>query len=108
MSWSLETLDLRLEVEQEGLILEGAQWKDDHLAINDGESISIGRSQVRWVHIDQDGNSSPKGDQVNLPVYLNGDRNDVLFTVNLPFSTNEAALSVVRAVCMTAGGSPST
>jgi dynein heavy chain 1 len=91
-----------------GLILEGATWKDDHLAINEGESVSIGRSQVRWVHLDQDSTSAMKGDQVNLPVYLNSDRNDVLFTINLPFATNEAALSVVRAVCMTAGGSPST
>lgn len=87
-----------------GLVLEGAIWTDDHLSVNDGESVAVGRSQVRWVQVEQHSEArSPS--VVNLPVYLNGDRSDVLFTVNLPFSPNDASLSVVRAVCFTAGGS---
>jgi len=90
------------------LIIEGASWKDDRLAINDGESMPVGLSQVRWVHVDHQEKPAAGVVQVNLPVYLNGDRSDILFTVNLPFTSNEAALSVVRAVCLTAGGSAST
>ncbi|KAG8867814.1 hypothetical protein FRC20_004812 [Serendipita sp. 405] len=116
MSWSLETLDLRLELEQEGdptafsvegLIIEGATWRDDRLIINDGESVSVGRSQVRWVHSENQEQRKTRPGYVNLPVYLNGDRSDDLFTVDLPFSQNDELLSVVRAVCLTAGGVPS-
>ncbi|KAG8838110.1 hypothetical protein FRB91_007780 [Serendipita sp. 411] len=116
MSWSLETLDLRLELEQEGdptafsvegLIIEGATWRDDRLIINDGESVSVGRSQVRWVHSENQAQRKTRPGYVNLPVYLNGDRSDDLFTVDLPFSQNDELLSVVRAVCLTAGGVPS-
>lgn len=117
MSWSLETLDLRLDVEQagdptafsvEGLVIEGAEWKGRHLAINDGESIPISSSQLRWVHAGDENKTGEDQIQVNLPVYLNSDRSDVLFTINLPFLANDAALSVVRAVCLTASGSPSS
>lgn len=132
MSWSLETLDLRLDLEQEGdpaafavegmttnlfncnwlihfisgLILEGSTWKDDHLLVSDGDSIALGRGQIRWV-LASDQSDKASLPLVNLPVYLNSDRSDVLFTVNLPFATNDASMSVVRAICLTAGGSSS-
>jgi len=86
-----------------GLIIEGANWKDDHLAVNEGEAVVVGRSQVRWVHTESQ-NEATNSSVVNLPVYLNGDRSDVLFTVNLPFASSDASLSIVRAVCLTAGG----
>jgi dynein heavy chain 1 len=41
---------------------------------------------------------------VNLPVYLNSDRSDVLFTVDLPFDSAAGRLVATRAVCMSAGG----
>ena len=41
---------------------------------------------------------------VNLPVYLNNDRSDVLFTVDLPFDGAAGSLVATRAVCLTAGG----
>ena len=88
--------------------MEGAIWRDDRLVINDGASVPLARSQIRWVHVDDKANGNGNGVQVNLPVYLNNDRNDVLFTVGLPFGGTDAPLSVVRAVCLTAGGNPST
>lgn len=124
--WSLETLRLELDIEKvndpgafivdgecprslfmnasnrsssSGLVLEGAAWATDKLVLNDGETVRLGPSQVRWVQTEE---ASPN--RVNLPVYLNGDRSDVLFTVDLPFDAAAGALVATRAVCLTAGG----
>ncbi|KAI0762764.1 dynein heavy chain protein 1 [Fomes fomentarius] len=106
--WSLETLRLELDLEKvndpgafivDGLVLEGAAWAQDKLVLNDGETIRLGPSQVRWVQSEE---AAPN--RVNLPVYLNGDRSDVLFTVDLPFDSSAGALVATRAVCLTAGG----
>lgn len=85
-----------------GLTLEGAAWSEDHLVLNDGDAVRIGASQLRWVH-DSD-NATSDGKQVNLPVYLNADRSDVLFTVDLPFDGASSSLAAMRAICLTAGG----
>lgn len=86
-----------------GLVLEGAAWATDKLVLNDGESVRLNPSQIRWVQSD-DPSSSSKEPGTNLPVYLNIDRSDVLFTVDLPFDSSAGALVAMRAVCMTAGG----
>ncbi|KAI9513146.1 dynein heavy chain protein 1 [Russula earlei] len=108
--WSLETLHLRLDIERvndpsafiiDGLVLEGASWINDQLALNQGESTRLNPSQVRWVQTDDV--DSP-ATYINLPVYLNNDRSDVLFTVNLPFDKGASGLVFTRAVCLTASG----
>ncbi|KAI9460162.1 dynein heavy chain protein 1 [Lactarius psammicola] len=108
--WSLETLYLRLDIERvndpsafivDGLVLEGASWVDDQLVLNQGESNRLDPSQVRWVQMDD---FDPHATFVNLPVYLNNDRSDVLFTVDLPFDRSAGALVSTRAVCLTASG----
>ncbi|KAH9046427.1 dynein heavy chain protein 1 [Lactarius hengduanensis] len=108
--WSLETLYLRLDLERvndpsafivDGLVLEGASWADDQLVLNQGESARLNPSQVRWVQMDD---VDPHATLVNLPVYLNNDRSDVLFTVDLPFDRSAGALVSTRAVCLTASG----
>lgn len=83
-----------------GLVLEGASWTNDRLILNDGDAVRLNSSQLRWVQIDE---SNQEG-LVNLPVYLNNDRGDVLFTVDLPFDTASGPLVATRAVCLTAGG----
>lgn len=129
--WSLETLNLRLDIEKVndpsafivdgesgchlasiflirfnhisiGLALEGAAWSTDRLVLNDGEAVRLNPSQIRWVQSDE--SSTSKEFVVNLPVYLNNDRSDVLFTVDLPFDSSAGALVAMRAVCLTAGG----
>lgn len=85
-----------------GLALEGAAWSTDMLVLNDGESVRLNPSQIRWVQSDE--SSVSKGSLVNLPVYLNDDRSDVLFTVDLPFDSSASTLVAMRAVCLTAGG----
>ncbi|RXW18442.1 hypothetical protein EST38_g7401 [Candolleomyces aberdarensis] len=105
--WSLETLSLCLDIGRvndpsafvvDGLALEGASWMNDQLMLNDGEMVKLNPSQIRWVQSDE----ADKG--VNLPVYLNSDRADVLFTINLPFDRSAGPLVSMRAVCLTAGG----
>lgn len=126
--WSLETLHLQLDLEKVndpeafiidgevftirisiscnanlnfacflGLVLEGASWATDRLELNQGESVRLNPSQLRWVQ----SNEASRG-SVNLPVYLNSDRSDVLFTVDLPFDGNAGSLVATRAVCLTA------
>ncbi|GJE87844.1 dynein heavy chain protein 1 [Phanerochaete sordida] len=109
--WSLETLHLQLDIERvndpsafvvDGLVLEGASWTTDRLTLNNGETVRLNPSQVRWVQRDEA--RVADGETVNLPVYLNADRADVLFTVDLPFDSAAGALVATRAVCLTAGG----
>ena len=89
-----------------GLVLEGASWTTDRLTLNNGETVRLNPSQIRWVQRDESTlrAEAETGATVNLPVYLNGDRSDVLFTVDLPFDSAAGALVATRAVCLTAGG----
>jgi len=110
--WSLETLRMQLDIERmndpeafivDGLVLEGATWSSDQLMLNNGESIRLNPSQIRWVPIDSV--DVERGTMTTtLPVYLNSDRGDVLFTVSLPFDGSAGSLVATRAVCLTAGG----
>jgi len=136
--WSLETLYLYLDIDQPddtsafvvegtsslmrfwetdfslpfeiGLTIEGATYSGGKLCLNSGESVRIGRAQVRWVQKVGTEKDVPNGDIVqtspssSLPVYLNSERNDVLFTVDLPFEQGVEHLVAIRAVCLTAGG----
>jgi dynein heavy chain 1 len=72
----------------------------DRLVLNDGEAVRLNPSQLRWVQTDDTSTEN----MVNLPVYLNNDRSDVLFTVELPFDNTAGPLVAMRAVCLTAGG----
>ncbi len=85
-----------------GLTLEGATWSSDKLMLSDGETVRLNPSQVRWVQVEDKIASTSA--TVNLPVYLNSDRSDVLFTVDLPFDSTAGSLVATRAVCLTAGG----
>ena len=80
--------------------MEGAAWSTDKLVLNDGEAVRLNPSQIRWVQSED----ASREAFVNLPVYLNSDRSDVLFTVDLPFDRTAGALVAMRAVCLTAGG----
>lgn len=88
-----------------GLILEGAAWdaETEKLVLNDGQAVRLNASQIRWVQDDTSNEEQPT-DLVALPVYLNNDRSDVMFTVDLPFDGHSASLVAMRAVCLTARG----
>jgi len=94
---------LQLLILDAGLTIEGGTWQDEHLVLNDGDSVRVAPSQLRWVHQGE----APKPSElsmVNLPVYLNNDRSDVMFTVDLPVDGASANFVAMRAVCLTAGG----
>ncbi|WRT69144.1 uncharacterized protein IL334_006128 [Kwoniella shivajii] len=106
--WSLEQLVLNMDIEgknQEGtfairgLTLQGASWSSDQLILNEGQPVSLGISQIVWQRRDQV--SSKNANTVNLPVYLNGDRSDVLFSVDLNLYGGNQALAAQRGVCLT-------
>jgi dynein heavy chain 1 len=120
--WSLEQLSLSLALNQasdaegfvvegelatryehdvadiEGLRFEGADWSESGLMLNDGRPVALGLSQLTWRKTDT---IDDKAKTVNVPVYLNGDRADVLFAVDLVSALGQDAVAQ-RGVCLTA------
>jgi dynein heavy chain 1 len=81
-----------------GLKLEGADWSESGLTLNDGRPVALGAWQLSWRKTDT---ISSDKKTVNLPVYLNGDRADVLFAVDLASVLGQDAVAQ-RGVCLTA------
>lgn len=80
-----------------GLTLEGADWSNGHLSLNDGGSSSLRPSQISWSREKTDETTS-----ILLPVYLNSDRTEVLFTVTLDTNGLNYAEVIQRGVCLKA------
>jgi dynein heavy chain 1 len=122
--WSLEQLVLSVDIEEAGgaesfviegesdvakvrqeadklpgLRFEGAAWKSGRLALNDGQSTVLAPSQITW---QKDDAIRKRNQLVNLPVYLNGDRADVLFSVDLETEGLSQAVVAQRGACLTA------
>ncbi|KAG1769288.1 dynein heavy chain domain-containing protein [Suillus placidus] len=104
--WSLETLHLCLDIGQmndpaafivDGLVLEGAAWDtgNEKLVLNDGQAVQLNASQICWVQDDSSNKEQP-ANLVTLPVYLNNDRSDVMFTVDLLFDGHLVLLVAMR------------
>jgi dynein heavy chain 1 len=68
------------------------------LTLNDGRPISLDPSQLVWRKAETEANECLKA---NLPVYLNGDRSDVLFGVDLKSDVAQDTMAQ-RGVCLTA------
>lgn len=85
-------------------MIEGASWSSSNgIELNDGTSTPVGPSQIRWTQIDDKDRKERTG--VTLPVYLNADRSDVLFTVELPFAGHQKQSAAMQAVCLTTNSS---
>lgn len=84
--------------------MEGAAWDAEvgKLVLNDGEAVHLNASQIRWIQEEEE--DIEQSNLVTLPVYLNSDRSDVMFTVDLPFDGSSASLVAMRAVCLNARG----
>lgn len=63
--------------------------------LNDGQVVSLGPCELVWTK------NAVEKDTVNVPVYLNGDRGDVLFSANLPAEVS-APVVAERGLCVTA------
>ncbi|RKP12605.1 dynein heavy chain domain-containing protein [Piptocephalis cylindrospora] len=129
-AWSLEELTLRLDLSSgeedegaegggmkheedrfavSGLRLEGARWeggKDGRLALcapGDGGFTRLGQCGIRWVKGDSeaDASSESKGAVTLLPVYLNGDREDLLFGVDISIRDEDKAAVLQRGLAIT-------
>ncbi|OWZ39026.1 dynein heavy chain 1, cytosolic [Cryptococcus neoformans Tu259-1] len=107
--WSLEQLVLGMDISQtggqdafavQGLTLQGASWACGRLQLNEGQSILLPPSQLTWRRHDEAPQTSGTT-MVNLPVYLNGDRSDVLFSVDLEADEGDDVIAQ-RGVCLTA------
>lgn len=84
--------------------MEGAAWDAEtgKLVLNNGEAVHLNASQIRWVQEGEE--ETDQSNLVTLPVYLNSDRSDVMFTVDLSFDGSSASLVAMRAVCLNARG----
>jgi len=98
-SWSLEELSLDVTVADEadqpsfddcsfaveGLKLSGAVCRGNQLAVSNEISTNLHLTRLRWVR-NTEGDS---GLLIQLPVYLNSSRANLLFTVNLPLAAGQ-------------------
>ncbi|KAI8066635.1 dynein heavy chain [Gongronella butleri] len=99
--WSLEELVLKVDIGAHdenakndqtdaylvrGLKLEGAQWTDGQVTLTSEPHIKLGPVALRWVRQADapDGNNANEKVTASLPVYLNPDRSDLLFSIDAP------------------------
>ncbi|PKI83053.1 hypothetical protein MVES1_003145 [Malassezia vespertilionis] len=98
---SLEQLCLHLALDQHvrgpgafvvgEMFLDGAQVAAQEVVLNEGEASSVVQSTLLWKQEAQAG--------IPIPVFLNGDRNALLFTASVP-SKVDSDLAVLRAVAL--------
>lgn len=70
------------------------------MSLNNGETTSLKPSQLTWTKCDSQ--IIKTGTTVNLPVYLNADRKDVLFSVDIEVEQGlTQALAAQMGVCLT-------
>lgn len=84
-----------------GLKVEGATWKTGRLELNDGQYEPLKTCQLVW-RKSEPGGEEKKASTVNIPVYLNPDRADVLFSVDLECGGCDQAEVAQRGVCLIA------
>jgi len=98
-SWSLEELLLEIKVFDDpldskldecsfaitGLKLQGANCKNNKINLSSNIVNNLNLSVIRWSRSVKDSNLT----QINLPIYLNPTRADLLFTLNMDTDQNE-------------------
>jgi dynein heavy chain 1 len=109
--WSLEELQMELDLEQvdssnanafaiSGLSIEGARWHEGGIQLSNDPATKLGPSQIRWVR--KSDATPPTATTVVLPVYLNSDRHELLFSLRLPAPTTERASVAQRGISLVA------
>jgi hypothetical protein len=68
-------------------LLESADWVDGKLRANAGNAVPLSAVSLKWVTDSDEGVPSDSATTYKLPVYLNSDRADILFIVDLPAET---------------------
>jgi len=110
LGMSLEAIELALDFGQpgqddgyplRGLALQGATWSNGTgLKANDGKSEAVSSATLVWRAVQRSAVGSNK-QSYDCPIYLNGDRDIVLFTAALPSHEPQNKL-IQRGVCMLA------
>lgn len=105
--WSLEELVLDVdigEIKQDaagyrirGLKMEGGQWENNEICLTSEPSSKLPKTAIRWIRKDQ---RKEVQNIVELPVYLNSDRTDLLFTISVPANAEEKDRIPQRAVAL--------
>lgn len=117
MQCSLEELTIGLALDTEGvsepefafaisgLRIEGASWDSHALVLNAGSVEELSTCYLYWTRCQKDNNAACKDSEISVPVYLNVDRNFLLFEAILPFALlaqrpGDSASIVQRAVAL--------
>ncbi|KAJ8651627.1 hypothetical protein O0I10_012803 [Lichtheimia ornata] len=105
--WSLEELVLEVDIGAEcdgqqpgyyirGWKMEGGEWDENEVRLTSQPSVKLPQSRISWIKRDM----QTKSDKVSLPVYLNSDRSDLLFTISVPANAEERDRIPQRAVAV--------
>lgn len=105
--WSLEELVLDVDIGDikqdvtgyriRGLKMEGGQWDNNEICLTSEPSSKLPKTAIRWIRKDQ---RKEVKNIVELPVYLNSDRTDLLFTISVPANAEEKDRIPQRAVAL--------
>jgi dynein heavy chain 1 len=85
-----------------GLRLEGADWVSSQLSLSTGTSTKLPASALVWTRRDPATIPPTDGSMVTLPVYLNSDRSDILFTLDLAAKKSDSSRFYQRGVALLA------
>nr|CAG8506850.1 6173_t:CDS:10 [Entrophospora candida] len=98
--WSLEELRLEFDLNTAGspdsFTVSGAQYQNKQIQIVANPMIKLELSQIRWVLKTEVAETNEN--TVNLPVYLNEDRSDLLFAVNVDAKPSEKKMIAQRGI----------
>ena len=87
-----------------GFALQGATWSTDSgVETNDGSSFAIPSAVIRWKPSQQQAGQGDQGKRFSCPVYLNAERDTLLFDAELQTLESRDTL-IQRGVCLTVGG----
>jgi dynein heavy chain 1 len=108
--WSLEELVLDIDIgdikQQElnslayrvrGLKMEGGKWNETEVCLTSEPSVKLPKTAIRWIKKEQ---KQDIQNVVELPVYLNSDRADLLFTISVPANAEQKDQIPQRAVAV--------
>ncbi|KAG2237733.1 dynein heavy chain [Thamnidium elegans] len=105
--WSLEELVLDVDIGDNkkdvagyrirGLKMEGAQWDNNEICLTSEPSSKLPKTAIRWIRKEQ---RKEIQNAVELPVYLNSDRADLLLTMTVPANAEEKDRIPQRAVAL--------
>lgn len=106
--WSLEELILDVDIGKckqmdsigyhiHGMKIEGGIWKENEIRLTSEPSNKLPNTTIRWIRKDQ---KEDNENMVELPVYLNSDRSDLLFTIRTCANKEEKDRIPQRAVAV--------